>query len=47
MRNNENVSVVVEAKEKGTKEIHIAFRQVFVIKRIKRVVQPPNRQKVR
>lgn len=26
VRNNENISVVAEAKEKSTKEIYIAFR---------------------
>ena len=38
VRKHENVSVVVEAKEKSTKEIYLVFEQVFITQRSKRMV---------
>lgn len=44
---NAIISMVEKTKEKSTEKVHFIVRTIFVTKRIKRVVQPQDRQKVR
>ena len=44
---NANISMVEKTKEKSTEKVHFIFRAILVTQRIKRVVQPQDRQKVR
>ena len=39
--------MVEKTKEKSTEKVHFIVRAIFVTQRIKRVVQPQDRQKVR
>ena len=39
--------MVEKTKEKGEEKVHFVFRTIFVTQRIKRAVQPHDRQKVR
>jgi hypothetical protein len=39
--------MVEKTKKESAKEVYIAFKSVLITKRVKRVVQPQNRQKVR
>lgn len=47
MIRNEIISMVDKTKEKSAEKVHFIVRAIFVTKRIKRVVQPLDRQKVR
>ena len=42
---NAIISMVEKTKEKSTEKVHFIVRAIFVTKRIKRVVQPMDRQK--
>lgn len=44
---DEVLYMVEKTKEESAKEVYIAFRSVFITERVKRVVQPQERQKVR
>jgi len=44
---NAIISMVEKTKEKSTEKVHFIVRAIFVTQRIKRVVQPQDRQKVR